>query len=233
MSSSLTPWQMLGLVLISGLLWMNYVRSKDRLRPEPRRRLLLAFVLGIAAFILAAVSYEVIEALGVPPIRMNERPWTAVYCFGIVGPLEEGSKVLLAWLFVFRWREYDEPVDGFVYAASLALGFACAENFYGTSDVGWVRQLAHTVATPFVHVLFSAIWGLGIAHAHFCVSRSSRRVLWQAGSIALAMAVHGLHDFLIFAYQASLATSALALVLWVLLIWRLGLSGNRAARPTV
>jgi len=231
MSFSLTPWQMLGLVLISGLLWMNYVRSKDRHQPEPRRRLLLAFILGIVAYLLAAVSYEVIETLGVPPIRMNERPWTAFYCFGIVGPLEEGAKVLLAALFIFRWREYDEPVDGFVYASALALGFACAENVYGTGSIGWQWQLAHTVATPFVHLLFSAIWGLGIAHAHFCVSRGSRRILWQGGSVLLAMAAHGLHDFLIFAYQAALATGALALILWGLLMWRLGLLSKRAARP--
>ena len=180
------------------------------------------------AWALSFLGYNALEALQVPEIGYNEGPWTAVYCFGIVGPIEEGSKVLLAYLFVFRWREYDEPIDGFVYAAALSLGFASAENLYSVGHAGWFYQLAFTVALPIAHVLFSAIWGLGIGYAHFCVSRPSHRVLWQIGSIALAMFAHGLYDFLIFAYQATLATSGLVLALWLFAIWRLRLFRKQA-----
>jgi protease PrsW len=228
MSASLNSWQLLGLILASGMLWMQYVRSKDRHQPEPRWRLLLAFALGVVAWVLSLVGYSALEALNVPDVKFNERPWTAVYCFGVVGPLEEGTKVLLAYLFVFRWREYDEPIDGFVYAAALSLGFASAENLYTTAEGGWLYQLAFAVALPIAHVLFSAIWGLGIGYAHFSVSRPSHRALWQIGSIALAMFAHGLYDFLILAYQATLAVSGLALVLWLFAIWRLGLLRRRA-----
>src|SRR5262249_36074087 len=155
----------LGLILISGMLWMLYVNSKDRHRPEPRWRLLFAFGLGIAACIISIVGYALLDALGVPDIEFGERRWTAVFCFAIVGPLEEGAKVLMAYLIVFRWREFDEPMDGFVYAAAIALGFACAENFYGTSPSAGLRELALVVALPITHVLFSAIWGFGIGHA--------------------------------------------------------------------
>jgi RsiW-degrading membrane proteinase PrsW (M82 family) len=216
---SLNTWQLAGVILASAMLWMHYVQSKDRHRPEPRWRLLMAFALGIVACVLSTLSLEALEALGVPDIKFNERPWTAFYCFGIVGPFEEGTKGLLAYLIVFRWREFDEPLDGFVYAAALALGFACAENLWGTIEAGWLDQLASTVALPMPHVLFSAIWGFGIGYARFCVRRPSRRAFWQIGSIALAMIIHGLYDFLIFAYQARLAMSGLALALWVFVIW--------------
>jgi RsiW-degrading membrane proteinase PrsW (M82 family) len=105
MTFSFNAWQILGLILASGLLWMLYVRSKDRHQPEPSRRLLFAFVLGIGAFWLSLLGYFAVESLGVPDIKFNERHWTAVYCFGIVGPLEEGAKVLVAYPVVFRWRE--------------------------------------------------------------------------------------------------------------------------------
>jgi RsiW-degrading membrane proteinase PrsW (M82 family) len=222
MPGSLSKWQMAGLILASAMLWMHYIQSKDRRQPEPRRLLLAAFGLGVLACVLSALCLSGLEALGLPDLKLGERPWTAFYCFGIVGPLEEGTKVLVACLIVYRWREYDEPLDGFVYAAAIALGFACMENLFDSSDLGWQRQLARTIALPITHVLFSAIWGFGLGYARFCVSLPVRRRLWQIGSVVLAMLVHGLYDFLIFAYEATFVTSGLALVIWIFVIWRAG-----------
>jgi RsiW-degrading membrane proteinase PrsW (M82 family) len=228
MPVSLTKWQMAGLIFASGLFWMHYVQSKDRHQPEPRRLLLAAFGLGLLACVLSILCLSGLDALGMPDVKLGERPWTAFYCFGIVGPLEEGTKVLVACLIVFRWREYDEPLDGFVYAAAIALGFAGMENLFDSSDLGWQRQLAHTIALPITHVLFSAIWGFGLGHARFCVVHPVHRKLWQIGSVVLSMFVHGLYDFLILAYEATMVTSGLALVLWIFVIWRARSLGGRA-----
>jgi RsiW-degrading membrane proteinase PrsW (M82 family) len=234
MSFSLNRWQLVAVILASAMVWVQYVQSKDRHQPEPLRRLLVAFVLGIVACGLSVLGFSALDALGVPEIKYNERPWTAFYCFGIVGPLEEGTKVLLAYLFVFRWREYDEPIDGFVYAATVALGFGCMEDSLDSSNLGWPNQVARTIALPMTHLLFSSIWGFGIGYAHFCVSKPLRKILWQVGSIALAMGAHGLYDFLLFAYQATFVASGLALIIWVFVIWRARQLGHEAkARQTL
>src|SRR5215831_472744 len=177
MRFSLNQWQLPGLILASGMMWMHYIQSKDRQQPEPPWRLALAFVLGIAACGLSVLGFSALEALGVPELKLNEKPWMAFYCFAIIGPMEEGMKVLVAALVVFRWREYDEPLDGFVYAAAVALGFASFENFLNVSEADWVSQLAHTVALPITHVLFSAVWGFGLGYARFCMAPGTRRVL--------------------------------------------------------
>lgn len=228
MPVSFSAWQLLGLIVISGMWWMYYVMSKDRHRPEPLRRLLLAFGLGMVACAISLATYRALEALRFPDLDFKASLRTAVYCFGVIGPVEEGAKILMAYLFVFRWREYDEPIDGFVYAASLSLGFACLENFRTVADAGWQRQLASTVALPITHALFGSIWGLGIAHAHFRVSGRARRLWWQWGSIAAAMLAHGLYDFLILAFQSTTAPSSLALLLWLFVIWRAHRLGNGA-----
>ena len=173
----MSTWQLAGVILASALFWMQYVNLKDRRQPEPRRRLLLGFVLGLVAWGIAVLGFMAFEALGVPDIQFGERAWTAVYCFLIVGPLEEGAKALMAYLFVFRWREFDEPIDGFVYAAAISLGFASLENFYNVPDLDWGQQLARTAALPITHTLFSAIWGFGAAHARFAAPPGPRRVL--------------------------------------------------------
>jgi len=217
---SLNRLQLLGVILTSGMLWMHYIQSKDRQHPEPPWRLALAFLLGIVACWLSILGFTALDALGVPDIKFNEKPWTAFYCFAIIGPMEEGAKVLVALLFVFRWREFDEPLDGFVYAAAVALGFASLENFLDTPGTDWHEQLAETIALPITHALFSSIWGFGLGYARFCVPPGARRIQWQVGSVLLAMFAHGLYDFFTFAFQATYATSGMALALWLFVIWR-------------
>src|SRR5262245_29798502 len=119
----MNTWQLLGVILASAVFWFQYVDLKDRHRPEPRWRLIAAFGLGMVAWGLSVLTFMALEAMGLPDVKMGERKWNAVFCFGIVGPLEEGTKALMAYLFVFRWREFDEQIDGFVYAAAIALGF--------------------------------------------------------------------------------------------------------------
>lgn len=220
MPTSLNTWQLLGVILASALFWMQYVDWKDQRQPEPRRRLLLAFALGMVAWGLSVLAYLGLDALGVPSVKMGELRWNAVYCFLIVGPLEEGAKALLTYRFVFRWREFDEPIDGFVYAAAVSLGFASMENFYNLPDLEWPAQLARTLALPITHTLFSAIWGFGAAHARFELPPGRRRRCWQFGTLLLGMAAHGGYDYLLFAFQATFVTSGIALVLWLLVIWR-------------
>jgi RsiW-degrading membrane proteinase PrsW (M82 family) len=219
-SASLSNWQLLGVICASAVFWMQYVQLKDSRKPEPRRRMFMAFGLGIVAWLLAMLASIGLEALGLTDIKFGERPWTAAYCFLLVGPIEEGCKALLAYAFVFRWREFDEPIDGFVYAAALALGFASAESFYNVPGLAWPEQLARTAALPITHVLFSAIWGFGAGYAHCCVKDGTRRKFWQFGTLALGMFAHGLYDFLILAYQATFLTSGLALGIWIFVIWR-------------
>jgi len=229
--ATLTTWQLLGVILASAVFWMHYVQLKDRQQPEPRRHLFIAFGLGMLSWALSVGGFKSLEALGVPDIKFGEVPWTAVYCFGFVGPLEEGTKVLLAYLIVFRWREFDEPLDGFVYASAISLGFASLENLYNVPELHWQEQLARTAALPLTHMLFSAIWGFGIAYARFCVQNPVRRAIWQVGSIAASMLVHGLYDFLLFAFQATYVTGGLALAIWICVIWRARVMAKHSSRP--
>jgi len=96
MSVHLNTWQLLGVILASAFFWMQYVDLKDHRQPEPRRHLLIAFLLGIVAWGMAVLCFMALDALDVPDIKFGEGPWTACYCFLIVGPAEEGAKALLA-----------------------------------------------------------------------------------------------------------------------------------------
>ena len=225
-------WLLLGMVAGSSLFWMQYVDLKDHIKPEPRRRLITAFLLGLPACGLAILVFTILERFGLPGVDSGGVPWTAAFCFLLIGPIEEGVKVLVAYLFVFRWSEFDEPIDGFVYASAISLGFASLENLYNLPNLPLWEQLARTAALPLTHTLFAAVWGFGIAHARVCVP-PGRRLKWEVGTVALAMFLHGLYDFLLFAYQANLITSDLILVIWGCVIYRARVIAKRGGQCKV
>ena len=213
-------WVILGMVMAAAVFWMQYVDLKDRFLPEPRTRLLMAFGLGALAGVLALGCFTALDLLGLPDPWSGETSWMAVYCLGVIGPVEEGAKLFVAWFVVFRWPEFDEPLDGLVYAAAISLGFASLENLLHLPGLSLREQLARTATLPLTHTLFGAVWGLGIARARMLMPPGRKRQLWQVGSVLLAMLLHGVYDLLIFAWQASLVTSGIALVLWIFVIWR-------------
>lgn len=219
-ANSASSWCLVGLVLASALFWMQYVDTKDRIAPEPRTALAMAFGLGLGSAGLALLLFRSMDWLGVPYLTDGGIGWLAVYCFCFIGPIEEGAKLLVSWLVVFRWAEYDEPIDGFVYAAAVSLGFASLENLLHLPGLPLWEQLARTATLPLTHTLFAAVWGLGIARARMLMSPGWKRTAWQGGSMLVAMMLHGCYDFLIFAWQATWATSLMALLLWVFVIWR-------------
>ena len=207
------------MLFAGAVFWMQYVDLKDRERPEPRALLLIAFLLGILAAGLAYLAFTIIEWAGVPIVESGGPTWKAYFCFLLIGPIEEGAKVLVALLLVFRWTVFDELVDGFVYAAAISIGFASLENYIHLPNLPFWEQVVRTVTLPLTHTLFGAVWGFGIAHARLCVPNGARRRGWEAGTIITAMTLHGMYDFLIIAYEATIVTSALILAIWAFVIY--------------
>ncbi|MBK4347567.1 PrsW family intramembrane metalloprotease [Lacisediminihabitans changchengi] len=155
------------------------IRWIDRWEPEPRGALLFAFLWGAAASVFIALvfsgltqAYEAQHGLsGSPAADLFE----TVVQAPIVEEFAKGFGVLLL-LWVMR-STFDGPVDGIVYAATVAIGFAFTENLQyfglallddnGIGAVGAVFLL-RAVLSPFAHVMFTACTGLllGLAARH-------------------------------------------------------------------
>lgn len=167
MSAAPSVAAVVAVVFAPALFWFWFFARRDVNR-EPAALLIRTFLWG-AAMIVPAVLLE--RAAGV----------LAVFAVGVI---EELAKYAAASN-VSRHREFDEPVDGLVYAAAAALGFATLENALYVATHGaavmWVRGPVTTLA----HVLFSAPWGYAMAVKRF---RGGRFVL-RRGLLAGA----GLH----------------------------------------
>jgi RsiW-degrading membrane proteinase PrsW (M82 family)/rRNA maturation protein Nop10 len=114
--------------------------------------------------------------------------------FFLIGPIEEGFKLLAVWMAIYRSPDFKEPIDGIFYAATAALGFASIENAIYLGQMGPDVLVSRVVfATP-AHVLFSSMWGYSLGLARF--KREGELTIVLRGFLMAAL-FHGLYNFLV------------------------------------
>lgn len=152
------------------------VRWIDRWEPEPRLAVVFGFLWGAAAAVAIALIVgseidAVVSSLG--GLGSGYEFFQAVIQAPIVEEAAKGLGVLI--LFWVARRHFDGPVDGFVYAAWVAGGFAFTENilYFGSQLVesggvdGGVLEtfLIRGIMSPFAHVMFTACTGIALGFA--------------------------------------------------------------------
>ena len=205
-----------------GVLIVRRLRTFDRHEPEPLWRMLLVTAWGGAwAMVFAGVMYGLVHSLGVG--RLAAR-------MALVGPVEELAKLLaLVSCYVFIRRELDEPTDGVLYMACVALGFSLIENWHYAAyrpAGGMILLVRLAICTP-VHIASSAMMGLAFYH----MARTRRALLFLPLSWLYAAVLHGAYDLvlllpsrLVLASRAGLVGPILVLALLAFAWrWTLGL----------
>jgi RsiW-degrading membrane proteinase PrsW (M82 family) len=160
--------------LVTVLLFIRWI---DRWEPEPRGGLLFAFLWGAGVAVLIALTFSGITQFFEARAGLRGSGVAAFFETVVQAPLvEEAAKgfgiLLLLW--GIR-RTFDGPVDGVVYAATIAVGFAFTENlqYFGQAinqDGGVGGVVAQTfvlraILSPFAHVMFTACTGLALGIA--------------------------------------------------------------------
>tara|TARA_R110002096_G_scaffold161007_3_gene327380 strand:+ start:28009 stop:28725 length:717 start_codon:yes stop_codon:yes gene_type:complete len=208
-------------IVVPVLFWSAYHYHKDRHLPEPPGHLLLAFALGLLAAGGAKLMYLALEPAGLRfdaiELAANNRPGLLAYALLAIGPIEELAKLLPFVLVIIHLKEFDEPLDGIIYASFIALGYAAVENFLYLDYLTPLETIARGFASPVVHILFASIWAHWITQA-WLAGRSLLKALLRG--YFLAALLHGLYDFLVLQHPvASLpVAAALIVAIWV---WRL------------
>ena len=144
------------------LLWL------DRYDSEPFWLLALAFAWG--ALVSVIVSFIINTMIGVGVGSIDPALGTIAGAVISAPIFEEGSKGLgLILLLIFFRKYFDDILDGIVFAGVIALGFATVENvlYYGRGILmGGAPGLAvlfvmRGILSPFAHVTFTAMTGIG------------------------------------------------------------------------
>ena len=206
--------------LAPGIFWLWYFYRKDKLEPEPKHLIIKTFFLGmVSAF----------------PAYFLESPFKGLLLTVIAAPIiEEYLKYFVVRRTIFNHAEFDEPMDGIVYAAAAALGFASAENALylltasaapqsfqitmgSTSASGavWTVFVLRALLSVPGHVLFSSAWGYALGRAKFSEEGSRRKLIVKG--LSLAMLMHGLFNFL----ASTGPVFSLGMLVFLFVAWRM------------
>jgi len=179
----------LGLVVvaIAPIVFMAwFVYTRDRYEPEPRRLILRTFLVG-AVLVVPVAFAEMIGSFILPP---SDDPVTLVLHFLIVVALvEESAKYVAVRVSAYGTREFNEPMDGLVYGAIAALGFAAPENLIYVLSRGLTTGIIRAILSVPGHVLWGAIIGYYLARQKFGASRSS-----ALQGLSYAVILHAVFD---------------------------------------
>lgn len=173
--------------ILPALLWLWFWLQEDKLHPEPRGRIMLAFIGGMVAVPLVyPIEKIVTDHFGA----------TTVATLFLWAVIEEIAKFAAAWVTALRTRDYTEPIDALEYLITAALGFAALENtFFILNPLldGSAIQALNTgnmrfIGASLLHVVTSAILG-------YCIAREFKRGmmlqnLWRIIGLSLAIALH-------------------------------------------
>src|SRR5262245_18594707 len=111
------------------VLWLLYFSSRSPYKRPAWRVLGATFALGALATDPALRLNLLGQSLFVDLFGRTQLSHILVLFF-VVGPIEELLKLLVVYLYAYRREEFDEPLDGVIFSAAAALGFAAVENVF-------------------------------------------------------------------------------------------------------
>lgn len=154
---------LIALSFIFGLLTVRYLRKFDVHEKEPFGKMLAVTIWGgVVSIVLSLFLYRVLQDNG---INVNDG---VPFSYFFIGFVEEGAKLaalFLCWGFIRN--EMDEPTDGLIYMACVALGFSLIENYFYSVQNSITTPLIAIrliICTP-MHIAFSIFMGLAFFRA--------------------------------------------------------------------
>lgn len=197
--------------------WLWLLRRYDRIEPESVRHLVQVMLVGGGLSVAAAVLFNeaAASALGLSAAVVSDAggvPALALLALSLaIGFGEEVSKAVAGTWATRRWGDFDEPIDAMIYAMTVGLGFAAAENVIYALRFGNEVLLIRFLWPVPAHMAYAAVWGYGLARARFVYPERSRwRVM--AAPVVLAALAHAGVNFMLFLGGTAPAAAALAVL---------------------
>lgn len=183
------------IALLGGILpavfWLWFWLKEDRLHPEPRALIILAFIAGMLA---TAIAYPIEKFIAA-------RVTGDMGLLSLWAVAEETLKYLAIYIVALRTKYFDEPIDAVLYLVTIALGFAALENALflvnpladgdaiATILLGNFRFIGATL----LHVAASGVIGVALAFTFY--AKPLHRHIAGFGGLLLAIVLHTVFNF--------------------------------------
>lgn len=193
----------------------------DSKQPEPIGQLFKAIVFGVLSAAVAVIAASFLELFegGFASSAFTHAVYTALFCAAIP---EEAAKMLMLWLLIRNNKHFDEHLDGIIYAAFIALGFAGIEN------IGYVLTSEDFIGTSFSraifavpgHYAFGVAMGYFISLAFFSKDKEEKRK-WYICAYVVPVALHFIYDALIMVGEVTPAIAGLLSLAFYFFVYKM------------
>lgn len=208
--------------------WIFY--RLDKADPEPKRLIVKLIIFG--ALIAIPLAFLEVFIFSIFPWFESESPALIfISMFIFIAPIEEYGKYWILRRLVLKRAEFNQVIDGVIYAVAVALGFALLENIgyfgevifpskalsYGASPVFILvfTLLFRFLFTTLMHATASGIVGYRLGQAKLLDPQKSGGYI--RNGLLLAVFLHGSFNFFLQAgvgYYSILILVALAVYLF-------------------
>jgi RsiW-degrading membrane proteinase PrsW (M82 family) len=184
---------------IPALVAMWIVDRLDAKRPEPPWTRRLVVLVGMLSVLPALVLELVLSGtLGEQLEPQLTYQGASFQAFVVAAAVEEACKILVVYWVVWKRPEFDERMDGIVYASRAGLGFALVENvMYLLQQPSLHGQIVVWVERALLAVPGHAMW-TGMIGALAARRRFDGHGVGLIGGYLLAVAFHGAYDASVF-----------------------------------
>lgn len=197
--------------VIPSLFWLWFWLREDRLHPEPKSMIMLAFLGGMIATMIAYPLERSVADIG---LSENQR-------FLVWVIIEEVLKYAALFFLIIRSPYFDEPIDAVIYMITIALGFAALENtlfILGPLSGGDNASAVNLTALRFVgatllHVASSALVGIFMTFSYF--RPSHHRMFVSVIGLILAISLHTIYNLSIVGSNEPNAMYNIFIGLWL------------------
>ena len=202
------------LTILPVVFLLVYIYRQYKYEKEPAGLLIRAFVCGMLCIPLDYFLVQFIHGIFYSETLFYSAFVEAGFC-------EELCKFVILFLTIWWNKNFNEHMDGIVYAVYVSLGFACVENILyvfsaaGQSlGAGLLTSIVRALLSVPGHFLFAVIMGYFLSLAKYT---EKGRFGFIMASLFGAILAHGLFDWILMV--CDIVHPILAIILLVLFIW--------------
>ena len=170
----------------------GYIYFRDKYEREPIRLLLLALLFGALTVIPISFLEYFLSGFTNLFTGLTAAAWKA---FVVAGFSEELFKYIALYLLIWKSREFNDKLDGIVYAVFISLGFAAVENVMYVLGNGFGTGIMRALTAVPAHAIFGVTMGFYFGMAKFYVKKQYRLKL---KALVYPIILHGIYDFILF-----------------------------------
>lgn len=176
-----------------------YLKDDEK---EPISLLARLFICGILSVSLVYLFTYSLQFL-VPFFRVMPRSGYLrlfIYTFVSIALIEEVSKFIMAYIFGYKDKNFNQPYDIVIYTVFVSLGFACLENIIYVLQNGYANAILRAITAVPIHACYGIFMGYYLALARLSKKHRVKRIQIKnmIFSIIVPVFLHTLYDYLIF-----------------------------------